>query len=174
MGMESFNEKKRQVHDALCDSIDTVTALQHMQALVKLTNIYIASKKQADGPSPSHAVVGMIAKYLTKMLKIFGANDGEQLIGFSSSVNGTAASNQEEMGMPFVQLLADFREDVRGIAKEQNSGQILKLCDELRDVRLIEIGVRLEDQDAGAPVVKLVDRETLLREKQQQLDELER
>ncbi len=52
-----------------------------MQSLVKLANVYIGNKKQ-DGQTANHSVVNGIAKYLTKMLKIYGANEGEQEIGF--------------------------------------------------------------------------------------------
>jgi len=170
---KNFQEKKRQVHAALCDSIDTATALQHMQALVKLTNIYIGSKKSSE-QTPNHAVLESVAKYLTRMLKIFGAEQGEQLIGFSTG-GASTGSKHEETVMPFVNLIAEFREDVRKIAREEKVTRILKVCDEIRDDKLIDIGVKLEDQEGGGlPVVKLVDRETLLKEKQQKLEELDK
>lgn len=169
---QSFLEKKRQIHNALCDSIDTVTALQNMQALVKQSNIYIGQCKQNE-QTPNHAVLKGIAKYLTRMLKIFGANEGQQEIGFASGDSSTA--NKEELIMPFVNVMADFREEVRKIAREEKVTRILKLCDEVRDDKLVEIGVKLEDQEGGlAPIVKLVDRETLLKEKQQKLEEIEK
>lgn len=52
-----------------------------MQELIKIVNVYIGCKKQ-NGVTANHSVISGIAKYLTKMLKIFGANDGEQEIGF--------------------------------------------------------------------------------------------
>merc|ERR1712059_122701 len=107
--------------------------------------------KQSDG-TPSHAVLGMVAKYLTKMLKVFGANEGDQLIGFSAA-DDAGATKREEVVMPFLDLLAQFREDVRTVAKEEGTTKILRLCDELRDDRLLEVGMRLEDQEVGAPVV---------------------
>lgn len=73
------------------DSIDTVVTIQNMQALVKLTNIYIGQCKQAE-KTPNHSVLRGIAKYLTKMLKIFGANEGEQEIGFAAGGNSASAN----------------------------------------------------------------------------------
>ena len=61
-----------------------MAAIHQMQLLVKLTNIYIGQARQND-KVPNHAVIQSIAKYLTKLLKIFGANDGDQEIGFSSA-----------------------------------------------------------------------------------------
>jgi len=168
-----FLEKKRDVHTALCDSIDTAAALQVMQALVKQTNIYIGHCKQEER-TPNHSIVKRIAMYLTKMLKIFGANNGEQEIGFPSA-GASGGVNVEDTVMPYVNLLADFREEVRIIAREEKVTKILKACDEIRDYKLVDVGVKLEDQEGGlAPIVKLVDRETLIKEREQKFAEIEK
>ena len=45
----------------------------------------------------------------------------------------------------------------------------------MRDYKLVDVGVKLEDQEGGLkPIVKLVDRETLLKERQQKLEEIEK
>lgn len=168
-----FLEKKQEIHNALCDSIDTPAALQLMQSLVKLANIYIGQCKQGD-KSPNHSVLKVIAMYLTKMLKIFGANDGEQKIGFPSAT-ASGGADVESTVMPYVNLMADFREDVRNIARDEKVSKILKLCDDVRDFKLVDIGVKLEDQEGGlAPIVKLVDRETLIKERDQKFAEIEK
>jgi cysteinyl-tRNA synthetase len=46
---------------------------------------------------------------------------------------------------------------------------ILKLCDDLRDNVLPELGVRLEDQTNDRTLVKLCDKEQLLKEREQKL-----
>ena len=51
------------------DSIDTPSALRHMQELVKLTNIYISGKKEKK-ESSNHQLLEGITKYLTHMLKV--------------------------------------------------------------------------------------------------------
>ncbi|XP_047134203.1 cysteine--tRNA ligase, cytoplasmic isoform X3 [Hydra vulgaris] len=169
----NFMEKKQKIHEALCDSINTVVAVQQMQSLVKLANIYIGQARQ-NNKVPNHAVIGGIAKYLTKMLKIFGANDGDQEIGFSS-VDVSGNLKHEEIVMPYIQLVAEFRESVRKVAREKKVPEILKMCDEIRDTKLPELGVQLEDHEGNnLPVVKLVDKETLLKERQQKLDEIEK
>lgn len=63
-----------------------------MQALVKLANIYIGQCKQNE-TTPNHSILRMIAKYLTKMLKVFGANEGSQEIGFAASGEGAGVAN---------------------------------------------------------------------------------
>lgn len=61
--------------------------------------------------------------------------------------------------------LAEFRNSVRDIARSQKCTEILNLCDALRDDILPNLGVRLEDRESAAASIKLVDRETLLRER---------
>lgn len=51
------------------DSIDTPSALRHMQDLVKQANIYISTKKDKK-ESPNHQLIEGIAKYLTRILKV--------------------------------------------------------------------------------------------------------
>ena len=46
---------------------------------------------------------------------------------------------------------------------------ILRLCDEIRDITLPELGVRLEDHEGAPPVIKLVSREVLMREKEEKI-----
>lgn len=76
------------------DSVDTVTAMQLMQSLVKQTNKYIGNIRERE-QTLSHSVISGIAKYLTRMLKMFGATSGEQEIGFPS-VGGDQVSNVGE------------------------------------------------------------------------------
>ncbi|KAK6042997.1 hypothetical protein COOONC_19498 [Cooperia oncophora] len=70
------------------------------------------------------------------------------------------------MLMPYLNALSSFREKVRNIAKENKVTAILEECDRLRDDVLPELGVRLEDR-AQETVVKLCDRDILLREREQ-------
>lgn len=68
--------------------------------------------------------------------------------------------------MPYLDILANFREKVRNYAKTLKANTILEECDKLRDDVLPNIGVRLEDTSEDVCKVKLVNREELLREKE--------
>ena len=73
--------------------------------------------------------------------------------------------------MPYLSALAEFRDGVRSLAREKKDPkEILSLSDDLRDNVLPELGVRLEDREGDRALVKLEDKETLLREKQEKLD----
>uniref|UniRef100_A0A672MTX6 Cysteine--tRNA ligase, cytoplasmic n=1 Tax=Sinocyclocheilus grahami TaxID=75366 RepID=A0A672MTX6_SINGR len=162
---KSFYEKKTSVHEALCDNIDTRSALEEMRALVGQSNTYMAARRSAKLP-PNRMLLQSIALYLTDMLKTFGAIEGSEPIGFPVGGNGQNA-DLESTVMPYLSVLSDFREDVRKIAREKKVTELLRLCDELRDDTLPELGVRLEDRDGLPTSVKLVDKETLLKEREE-------
>lgn len=160
-----FYDKKTSVHGALCDNIDTRSALEEMRALVGQSNTYMAARRSAKLP-PNRMLLQSIALYLTDMLKTFGAIEGTDPIGFPVGGNGQSA-DLESTVMPYLSVLSDFREDVRKIAREKKVTELLQLCDQLRDDTLPELGVRLEDRDGLPTSVKLVDKETLLKEKEE-------
>uniref|UniRef100_A0A8C1L999 Cysteine--tRNA ligase, cytoplasmic n=1 Tax=Cyprinus carpio TaxID=7962 RepID=A0A8C1L999_CYPCA len=163
---KSFYEKKTSVHEALCDNIDTRSALEEMRALVGQSNTYMAARRSAKLP-PNRMLLQGIALYLTNMLKVtFGALEGAEPIGFPVGGSGQNA-DLENTVMPYLSVLSDFREDVRRIAREKKVTELLRLCDELRDDTLPELGVRLEDRDGLPTSVKLVDKETLLKEREE-------
>ncbi|XP_034039211.1 cysteine--tRNA ligase, cytoplasmic [Thalassophryne amazonica] len=160
-----FYDRKSAVHEALCDNVDTRTAMEEMRALVSQSNTYIASRKSAK-LRPNRMLVESIAVYLTNMLKIFGAIEGSEPIGFP--VGGQNQNvDLESTVIPYLTVLSNFREGVRKIAREQKVTELLQLCDELRDDTLPELGVRLEDHEGLSTVVKLVDKEMLLKEREE-------
>jgi cysteinyl-tRNA synthetase len=59
-------------------------------------------------------------------------------------------SQREEVLIPYLQALSSFRDRVRRLAISKNEHalrDILLLCDKLRDVDLVPLGVALDDQD---------------------------
>ncbi|KAJ8252593.1 hypothetical protein COCON_G00219050 [Conger conger] len=162
---DSFYERKAAVHLALCDNIDTRAALDEMRALVTQSNTYMASRK-ASKMAPNRMLMKSVASYLTDMLKVFGAIEESEQIGFPVGGSGQSV-DLESTVMPYLNVLSDFRESVRKIAREQKVTEVLQLCDALRDDILPDLGVRLEDHEGLPTVVKLVDRETLLKEKEE-------
>ncbi|XP_048216984.1 cysteine--tRNA ligase, cytoplasmic isoform X2 [Perognathus longimembris pacificus] len=162
---KSFYDKKTAVHEALCDNVDTRTVLEEMRALVSQCNLYMAARKAARR-RPNRALLGNIALYLTHMLKIFGAIEEGSSLGFPVGEPGTGV-NLEATVMPYLQVLSEFREGVRKIAREKKVPEVLQLSDALRDDILPELGVRFEDHEGLPTVVKLVDRDTLLKEREE-------
>merc|ERR1712121_61103 len=62
---------------------------------------------------------------------------------------------------------AEFRDNVRKSAREIKAGDILAECDRLRDDVLPNLGVRLEDKESEATVIKLVDKAELMKEREE-------
>ncbi|XP_030387244.1 cysteine--tRNA ligase, cytoplasmic [Scaptodrosophila lebanonensis] len=166
---KKFSDAQVQVHIALCDNVDTRSALDAVRELVSSSNIYIRDNKT----QLNSLLLRNIAIYITDLLHIFGAIAGPRGgIGFpvtvssGSSATGAGVVDAETTVMPYLESLAEFRNRVREQAKTIKAFEILKLCDELRDIVLPNLGVRLEDKDGGKFAVKLVDRESLLRERE--------
>ncbi|XP_029056571.2 cysteine--tRNA ligase, cytoplasmic isoform X1 [Osmia bicornis bicornis] len=156
-----FSNAKDAVHAALCDNIDTRSALDAIRELVTHCNIY---RKQVKHQNT--LLLRDIAVYITKMFTIFGAIPyPHDTIGFPVD-SITENSNVEETVMPYLEVLASFREKVRNHAKVLKANDILEECDKLRDEILPNIGVRLEDSNEELCKVKLVNKEELLREKE--------
>lgn len=74
-------------------------------------------------------------------------------------------SQIETVVTPYLNILSDFRDSVRSIARSINSKDILVICDKLRDETLPDNGVRLEDIDGKPTAIKFVGREAILRER---------
>ncbi|XP_040890524.1 cysteine--tRNA ligase, cytoplasmic isoform X1 [Toxotes jaculatrix] len=161
----SFFDRKSAVHEALCDNMDTRTAMEEMRSLVSQSNSYISSRKNSK-LRPNRMLVESIAAYLTNMLKIFGAIEGSDPVGFPMGGQGQSV-DLENTVMPYLRVLSDFRESVRQIAREKEVTELLQLCDVVRDDTLPELGVRLEDHEGLTTVVKLVDKEILMKEREE-------
>ncbi|XP_046486105.1 cysteine--tRNA ligase, cytoplasmic [Neodiprion pinetum] len=158
-----FCTTKDSVHAALCDNIDTRSVLDALRDIVAHSNIYMR-----DSTGLNNLLLRDIAVYITKILSVFGAipNFQHANIGFPLTCDNNESNNIEEKVMPYLEIFADFRGSVRSQARTLKATNILEECDRLRDEILPNVGVRLEDHEGKASIVKLVDRETLLKEKE--------
>ncbi|XP_044761847.1 cysteine--tRNA ligase, cytoplasmic [Coccinella septempunctata] len=157
--MELLLKSKEEVHAALCDNIDTRSSLDILRELVLGGNVYLRDKKP-----PNCELLEDIALYVTRILSVFGVINEPPKVGFPISNNAT--SDYESIVMPYLTILSEFREKVRTQARTVKENEILKLCDELRDEILPNVGVRLEDKEGEVTAVKLVNRDILMREKE--------
>ncbi|KAJ3713838.1 tRNA synthetases class I (C) catalytic domain-containing protein [Lentinula raphanica] len=149
---------------ALCDSFNTPEALDVLRDLVSRTNTYISSR----GKSVNVSVVENNARWIGKMLRMFGLGEGESSeIGWGQEGSAEGGSvNQEEVLMPYLRTLSTFRDGVRRLAIGQGDSalkDILALCDKLRDEELIPLGVALDDQEDGKALIKLAPSSELLK-----------
>lgn len=153
------------MHAALLDDFDTPTAAAALLELVRHGNRYI------EEPVVSSSVLTSVGRYVTSMLRVFGLIPESTEIGFpleSASAGGAGGENKEELLAPYLDALTSFREKVRVAAMGQDSAAVLQAADELRDLVLPELGVRMEDKGSGREVVsvwKLEDPEVMRMER---------
>ncbi|CAL1706237.1 unnamed protein product [Somion occarium] len=153
---------------ALCDSFNTPEALNILRELVSRTNVYINTR----GPNLDLGVIERIARWLGRMLRMFGLGEGETSeIGWGQEQSYEDGSvNREEILMPYIRALSSFRDGVRkvAIAKGENAlKDILALCDRLRDTDLVPLGVALDDVEDGKALVKLVPPAELIKAREE-------
>ncbi|KAK2720875.1 hypothetical protein QYM36_004679 [Artemia franciscana] len=153
----TFRMKKEAVHAALCDNINTRSAIDTMQELVSDVYIYLEKQKV-----PNREVLKSIAVFITHMFQVFGVIPKDESIGFPTE---TSSATSEEQLYPYLKAFAQFREEVRKSAKEIGNHDLLNVCDKVRDEILPELGVRLEDKESGKFIIKIESPETLIKER---------
>ncbi|KAF8902901.1 tRNA synthetases class I (C) catalytic domain-containing protein, partial [Gymnopilus junonius] len=165
--MNRLYESQAAFREALCDSFNTPAALDILRDLVSRTNVYINSRGRALNVN----LVKNIAEWVGKMLRMFGLGEGESYeIGWGQLDEAGGSGNREEILMPSLRVLSSFRDNIRKLAMGKGDGalkDILALCDKLRDVDLVPLGVALDDQEDGKALVKLVSAAELMKAKEE-------
>ncbi|KAJ7646724.1 tRNA synthetases class I (C) catalytic domain-containing protein [Roridomyces roridus] len=156
---------------ALCDSFNTPAALGVLRDLITRTNVYITSR---GSKALNIQLLENVARWSGSMLRMFGLGSGPtEELGWGvdgDDAAGGSAINREEALMPYIRALSTFRDSVRRLAVgkgETALTDILALCDRLRDVDLVPLGVALDDQEDGKALVKLVPPAELLRAREE-------
>lgn len=104
---EKFSETKQKIHSALCDSIDTRTALEAIRELISDSNVYVNSN-HATKSVPNCLILRQIAIYLTDLFRIFGLmQDSSSEIGFGDK--NSSVVDREELLMPYLDAMSKFR-----------------------------------------------------------------
>jgi cysteinyl-tRNA synthetase len=162
--VQELAEMRIKVRERLCDSFDTPAVMLLLKQLISSANTYVAEKRK-ENAAVNHRPLVMVKAYVEKMLQTFGVFQSE---------------NKQTQGddlVGFAQTVSQFRDNVRRIAQEKKDKDVLTLCDELRDLGLVQHGVLVEDTNNGPAVVKVVDKEWAMnqvREKQEKLLQAQR
>lgn len=154
--MKVLLERQNLVRAALCDSFNTPAMMSEFRLLISTSNQYY-SEKQKLKERPNSDVLNKIAAFVTKIMRIVGVFDPLEV---AKTVDF----------MPTLRTMSAFRDEVRQLAQAKAEPHtILKLCDDLRDEKLIEHGVVLEDRDGTNALVKLVDAKLLIQQREERL-----
>jgi cysteinyl-tRNA synthetase len=155
---EALTSIQGKVHAALLDNFKTFDVIQHLVDLVLECNKYLTAEAK-----PKNLLVKKVAIYLTKILRMLGVVQGNDIIGFGESLSDGGASKEDTIS-PYVNAFVDFREQIRIAAKaKSNPGDILKHCDVVRDDTFANLGIRIEDS-ADKSIWKIDDPEVIRKE----------
>ena len=112
-------------------------------------------------------LVRSVSKYILKMMKVFGVYDEDVV----PAVSEGDTLNREEIITPFLNVLTQFRDQVKDKAT-LGPKDLFKLCDDLRDDILPHLGIRLEDRPKGQEAIwKYEDKEKIFAEREAKLKE---
>lgn len=131
-----FHEKKDEIHAALCSNFNTPAALLKLDQLMKATNKYYSK-----GNSKITLML-TIQKYVRHIFNSFGL-DYE-----ASESEGTS---KEEIITPYINAVCKFRDDIKEANRNNDKKAIFDSCDSLRNEKMVELGIRIEDRAIGEP-----------------------
>ena len=135
-----LRETKEKVHHHICNNIDTPSIISELSSLLSDTNRYMKSTStQIKSP-----LIVSVSKYLFKILKLLGVVTEEEFKYTSAS------EDSEILVAPYVQVVVDFRDQVKQLAGKDKA-LIINECDKVRDVSLAKLGIKLEDTGMTTP-----------------------
>ena len=168
----ALSATQTQIHRHLCDSVNTGGAMRQLREMITLVNVYVSEADTAHNTIDSILLL-KTGSYLYKIYQILGVLSSQQNIFMSA---GSDADSGEDRVMPLAMLTAEFRHQVRKLARVSKNTDILSLCDKLRDEELVEVGIQLEDKPENSQnpyLMKLRSKEDIMKERGEKLKQLE-
>jgi len=115
---------------------------------------------QHDNSEIKAPLLKQVSKYLLFILKVIGFVKDDDF-GYANNESG----DTESLITPIMDVLRDFRIDIKQAVsgKEIVKKDVMNILDNLRDKKLPNLGIKLEDRKEGS-IWSYVDRDTLLKE----------
>jgi len=178
--LAALRRTQDKVRERFLDDFDTPGAVLALQSLVDATGAYLqAFETKALPGAPRALPLCAAARYVAEIwakLGVQGLVADDVLSTLKTWPGGAAAAGaaggNSSATAPLLDALAAFRDEVRGAGRSGDKEAVLRLCDELRDLTLPELGVRLEDKGSGS-VWKLEDPDVLRAERALKAQEAE-
>ncbi|RCK63171.1 Cysteine--tRNA ligase [Candida viswanathii] len=148
-----------EVDIAFNDNLSSGQAIRALQDLVSKANTYIQLTASGN-PELRIEVLILITNWIVKILDILGFEVRSDRLGWiddaEQSANGAGAST-EDIALPYVKALAQFRDSVRNLAiNKAELTEFLKASDSIRS-QLVNLGVSLDDRPDGSSLVKFLN-----------------
>ena len=162
-----FEEVKKNVHNSFCDNFNTPGVVSNILELIRSTYEY--QEKSSKAKNLKLHLIYTIAKFISDIIKCLGLVYNTDFVDYFRLSEGDAGKNAEEILSPFMDIITKFRHEVKNaIVVEKDEKKILKLCDQLRDETLPELGVRIEDKGNEGSLWKFFDKEQYKKEKEKE------
>ncbi|EEQ38123.1 hypothetical protein CLUG_02246 [Clavispora lusitaniae ATCC 42720] len=158
--LSDLETAQKEAHLAFCDNLSSPQVLRVISDLVSKTNTYIQSTVVGQNELRIEPVIA-ITKWIVKILDILGFEARSDRLGWVDSVSGESdtGASKEDVAMPYVKSLSQFRDTVRDLAiSKAESSEFLKASDALRG-ELIELGISLDDRPTGGALVKFLNEQ---------------
>ncbi|OVF10261.1 putative cysteine--tRNA ligase [Clavispora lusitaniae] len=158
--LSDLETAQKEAHLAFCDNLSSPQVLRVISELVSKTNTYIQSTVVGQNELRIEPVIA-ITKWIVKILDILGFEARSDRLGWVDSVSGESdtGASKEDVAMPYVKSLSQFRDTVRDLAiSKAESSEFLKASDALRG-DLIELGISLDDRPTGGALVKFLNEQ---------------
>ena len=155
--LDDLQATQEKVDIAFCDNLSTPQAVKALSDMVTTTNSYISAVGNELKIEPIIAV----CKYITRILDIIGFAARPDKLGWETvSSSENSAGSVEDVAMPYVKVLSNFRDQVRSMAiSKADLSEFLKLTDFIRDHDLLKLNVALDDRNGQSALVKFLTEE---------------
>ncbi|KAF6069477.1 cysteine--tRNA ligase [Candida albicans] len=168
-----FNDLEQaqdEVDAAFNDNLSSGQAIRVLQDLISKSNNYIQLTSTGQTELRIEVLI-QVTNWIVKILEILGFEARSDRLGWidESEQTSTNGSSTEDVALPYVKALAQFRDSVRSLAiNKAELNEFLKASDAIRS-SLIGLGVSLDDRPDGTSLVKFLNAQ----EKQNLLDQQE-
>lgn len=167
---QDLKKAQDDVHQAFSDNLSSHVALRVLLDLVSKTNNYIQLRSTDMSKMRIESLVA-VTNWTVRILGILGFRIRPDGLGWTDESSAAAdAGSVEDVAMPYVKALSQFRDSVRSMAIDKaEANRILQECDGVRS-KLIGLGVSLDDRPNGEALVKFLnteEREELIQQQEQ-------
>lgn len=157
--LQDLQAAQTEAHIAFCDNLSSPAALRVISDLVSKVNTYIQATVTGKAELRMEPLLS-ITKWVVKILDVLGFEARADQLGWVDSGAGEAgAVSKDEVAMPYVKALSQFRDTVRELSiKKAPASEILAASDTLRG-DLINLGISLDDRPNGVALVKFLNEQ---------------
>jgi cysteinyl-tRNA synthetase len=159
----SIDSARAGVHAAMLDNINTPGVIKSLKELIGAVNKYLGA---VDAAAIRPLLLESAGRFVTMILACLGVAETTGGIGLGDIGGGDGGgdASKEEAMAPALDLIVKFRDEIRALARAgADTKALMRACDDVRDVGLPELGVKLDDREGGA-LWKLSNPEELRHE----------